>query len=116
MNGVALALLTDEAGASKTNVTNPERRERSNRPESQRSPGRRRLTRIEKADPLGARRPADSFGIGRANAGGSGDRQVSGAMRFGRNRASKLLGLYLRMDSKTKRWQVIKQTRNALTL
>src|SRR6267154_3531184 len=65
---------------TRPDVKNPERSERTSRPENERSIGWRELNRIEKATPIRGSRPADSPGFARTNAGRPRGSQIFGGM------------------------------------
>jgi hypothetical protein len=89
-SGKVIALSPVRGFQTRPDVKNPERSERTSRPENQRSIGSCELKRIETANPVRRSGPADSLGIARSNAGGSRGCEVFGTMRFQQHRAPKL--------------------------
>ena len=102
-NGKVIALSPDARFQRGPHVKNPERSERSGRPENQRSYGWKELSRIEKANRIRRNRSSHRAGFARANASGPRGCWISKGMRFRWHQAQKLSTVCLRVDCKAKR-------------
>ena len=93
--GTGIALRGDKSRSREwTDAEDPESNEQTSGFYLERPNGRGKCDRIEKINRIRSERPPHSFGVKRFNSRGSRSRQVSRALRSGRNHAQELPSIH----------------------